>query len=428
MLRSFCTPRPMNLAYNPAQFYEAAARFLVSIHFYIRTMKNFLESLFLKPWFGGVTAVLTVLAGSLASFYTDEIKTCYWFWPFITSAQISWHASLFWLAVCSTGVSLSGSSWAQSRAARRERQALQQETGGLRDETAALKLAVRRIESLPPEGFLAEYQAMLARAFRSTIATSIETDLIIQMGHAARNTESPVVVHIEQAIRNILGVVLQLAKTYDKDRSAATMYGANIMLYRQNGFVTEVLQHRLINAGHDHPDYVGYLQAIPALSTTTAIDGCVPDPALVELVIHIPRDRQPVTVDDGSTKYPVTPGAAWSLVNREFVSFPTISSLDEWLHDWCSVDESIKSATRRYFRDGPGKNIKSFVSMPIFALSPTSDSGCIGILNIHSNQDGLLVEKGGERFSPLMEPFRQLLSILLTLARSDLAVFHESNS
>ena len=363
-------------------------------------IKDRLEAFFLKPWFGGITAVTTVMAGAFASFYSEEIK----------SFEVSAHAIYFWLAVFATGLSLSGASWAQNRSVRRERRALQSETTDLKAETSALKDAVHRIESLPPEGFLAEYQEILAHAFRST--------LVIQ----ANKSEAE---DIEQAIRNVLGGILELAKNYDKVQSNVTTYGANIMLYRRCGGDNGTLEHRLIDAGSNHPDYDGYLQVISALSTTTASSTFAADPTIVPLAIHVPKHRLPLVTDDGKTKSPVVPGAPWALVYKEFACFTSIGTLDAWLSERCSVDEAVKARVKHYFRQGPGRHIKSFASMPILALGGGENSGCIGILNIHSSQEGLLFEKGGERFSPLMEPFRQLLSILLVSAVPNLDVFRE---
>lgn len=361
--------------------------------------KDDLEALFLKPWFGGITAVTTVMAGAFASFYSNEIK----------SFELSAPSVFFWLAVCLTGISLSGASWAQNRSVRRERRALQSETRELKSETSALKDAVHRIESLPPEGFLAEYQVILGHAFRSTF-------VIQSLGSGAAD--------VEQAIRNVLGGILELAKNYDKAQ-VSTTYGANIMLYRRCHGENGKLDHRLIEAGTNHPDYDGYLQVKSALSTTTAASAFATDPNIVELAIHIPKNRTQLVTDDGKTKSPVVPGAPWALVYKEFASFTSISTLDAWLTERCSVDEAVKARVKTYFRQGSGKHIKSFACMPIFALGAGEEAGCVGILNIHSSQEGLLIEKGGERFAPLMEPFRQLLSILLMSAVPSLDVFRE---
>lgn len=361
--------------------------------------KDDLEAIFLKPWFGGITAVTTVMAGAFASFFTNEIK----------SFELSAPSVFFWLAVCLTGISLSGASWAQNRSARRERRALQSETKELKSETSALKEAVHRIESLPPEGFLAEYQVILGPAFRSTLVI---------------HSTGCNVADAEQAIRNVLGGILELAKSYDK-APATTTYGANIMLYRQCHGGDGRFDHRLIEAGHNHPDYDGYLQVASNLSTTTTVSAFARDPNIVDLAIHIPKNRSQLVTDDGKTKSPVVPGAPWALVYKEFASFTSISTLDSWLAERCSVDEAVKARVKAYFRQGAGKHIKSFACMPIFALGAEDEAGCVGILNIHSSQEGLLVEKGGERFAPLMEPFRQLLSILLMSVVPDSDVFRE---
>ena len=115
--------------------------------------------------------------------------------------------------------------------------------------------------------------------------------------------------------------------------------------------------------------------------------------------------------------HPVLPGAAWAFVHREFAGFDTIEKLDRWLEERCSAAGQNKERIRQYFRQGgTGAHIQSFASMPLLALGPASDSARpLGVLNLHSEQPGLAAERGGDRLSPLMEPFRMMLSILLTV-------------
>jgi hypothetical protein len=171
-----------------------------------------------------------------------------------------------------------------------------------------------------------------------------------------------------------------------------------------------------------HPDFDGVLELVLALSTTSAQPGFGPDPAVAPLLIHVPRDKDPVQVDGLRRLFPVLPGAAWAFVYNEYAGFPSIGLLDEWLDNRCSAEKHLIEQIRDYFRTGPGRNIRGIASMPIPAA--TKDAHLekpVAVLNLHSDREGLLVQKGGERFGPLLEPFRLLLSILLAKRMAQLS-------
>lgn len=364
------------------------------------TLGDRFEWLFLRPWYGGVTAVLTVMTGALASFFTDDIKANWVPFPFLSSGQLSWPATAFWICLGLVGVSLSGTQWAQSRAGAR----IRAELGGRADR---LDEAISRIESLPPEGFLAAFQRLLGRAVRSTIA-----------GTGANDASQAAA-----AIRNVLWCILDLVRAYDKVQPVPC-YCANIMYFHSatDRIPTHVVTTRPVQ--QNHPDYDGWLILETSWSTTTLCDGGIEiDPDVPALLLPIPKDKSPLVDANGREKYRVMPGAPWSFVKEQFAGFVSIASFYEWLENRCSEDGGTIKDTEEYFRSGKGKHIKSFVSMPLI-LPPTDggkderDGRCIGVLNIHSVGEGLLKEKGGQRFAPICEPFLLLLSILVEIARS----------
>ena len=373
---------------------------MLYIQIFLNRIQDWFEKFFLNPIVGGSVGTAAVIAGAIASFYTDEIKDAHNFALF-SNGQVSWHATIFWVAVVFSWVGLTGGPWAQGRAAKREREALQTERKLLSD-------AIGRIESLPPEGFLAEYQEMLITATRTTVA--ITTSRLA-------TTEK-----YEQAIRNVLGAVLGLAKSYDKTRNAKAVYHANIMLYFPDGDAGENPVFSFGGGGITHPDHSGYLQLIPALSTTTNSVEFSEDTSVKAIGIHIPKRVEALAVDGGKMKYQFLPGATWAFVRQEFAGFPAIQDLENWLNERCAVDEYVKESVRSYFRHGDGKEIKSFVSIPLFKILATGQEQpeIYGVLNLHSEHEGILKEKGGERFTPLMEPFRQLLFILIEFRKASI--------
>jgi hypothetical protein len=362
----------------------------------LRTVSDKLESLFLHPFYGGVTAVLTVMTGSLASFFTEDIKASLIPFFLIRNGQFSGTATSFWICLVLVGISLSGTQWAQSRSSGRARKEL-----GLRADE--LRKAISRIESLPPEGFLAEFQKLIGSATRSTIA-----------GVAARGEM------LDKAVRNVLGSILELAKKYDKKADAC--YCANVMIYRSHGWKVARQDDCVTfkDGVESHPDYDGFLELIISLSTTTSEPDFGPDPEVPHLVLPISAVIDPILNTRGSGKHPVLPGAPWSYVYQQFSGFVSIERLFDWLDNRCSGDAHMVQEAMSYFRSGKGKHIKSFASMPIIRPSASvvdTATQCIGVINIHSSEEGLLQEKGGERFAPLCEPFLILLSILLSSNR-----------
>lgn len=345
-----------------------------------------LEEWLLKPVTGGATAALTVLAGAFASFFQKEIETHLLLWPWADASSISWKATTFWFSVFAVGFLLGGSQWAQSRQTRRGR--------------IELDGAIRRIESLPPENFLTEYQALLRRASNSVLVGATQSDGI----------ES-----IDQAVRNVLQAIIGVVRAYDTPSQSA-FYAANVMLYRAERPLEAKKAVDFVDNIVGHPDYDGLLELIQSLSTSEHEANSGPDRHVSELIVPVPRDITPVRNKNMVEMHPVLPGAAWAFVRREFAGFDTIEKLDHWLEERCSASGQNKERIRAYFgKGGAGAHIQSFASMPLFALGPAGETARpLGVLNLHSEQPGLAAERGGDRLSPLMEPFRMMLSILLT--------------
>ena len=203
-----------------------------------------LELILLHPGYGGITAVVMVMTGALASFYPDDIKANLTTYFIVPHGSFSITATAFWFCVLMIGISLSGTQWAQSTANRRVREDLSKRANELRD-------AISRIESLPPENFLADFQRLIGRAVRSTIA-----------GHSTSPAEP-----VDQAIRNVLGSILELVKSYDK-REPPPCYCANIMIFRDHGDVLaqKPKPYAVKSGAENHLDYDGCLEVVADLS------------------------------------------------------------------------------------------------------------------------------------------------------------------
>jgi hypothetical protein len=356
-------------------------------------LPSWLDKFLVGPFAGALTAVITVLAG--ATFQDDILTTVLHPWPLYP--MFLWKASIFWLTIILVALLMGGTQFARANAAKRARARVDTQVGNLES-------LVHRIESLPPESFLSRYQELLRQAGSSTF--------LVLAGQATRQ-------QIESAIRNVLGAIVELARDYDK-RIDEAIYAANVMLFRSDGNLEAPAPVSFGALTMPHPEHDGVLELIPALSTTTANADLGPDMDVAPLLIQIPKNKASTMDRNLNPRFPVLPGAAWAFVYCEYAGFPTIAQLDEWLEHKCSASQELIKGIRDYFASGAGKNIKSFASMPILPPSRAAHRLPLGVLNLHSDRDALLAIKGGERFGPLLEPFRLLLSLLLTLRMAHL--------
>ena len=359
------------------------------------------EAIASHPFFGGLTAFVTIMAGALASFFTDDIRNN--LTPFVFSDSVSLKASAFWACVIMAGVFLGGGQWAQNRRASRT--------------TRELGVMINRLQTLPADGYLPSYQSCYRVAASNAFAIIYSTN--------------PTVAQIEATIRTVLGAILETAR--DFDRNAGVDYYANIMLWRPNGLGLEAKSPlHLVTFVKNDPNVAGLLELIPELSTSTA-NGTTPtgnvtpydrDQNISAITLPIPNDPAPVRDSKFLLRYPILPGAPWAFIGKMFASYENISQLFQWLDNSSSTDLHTIAKIKNYFISGDGKHIRSFGSMPI--LLPTEDALTsedlpLGVLNLHSTKEDLLQDNGQTLFAPLLEPFLILLSILL-LKREEIKI------
>lgn len=360
-----------------------------------RNFKYIVEDFAGHPYFGAFTAIVTVLAGGLASFFTDAIKESYW--PFFVG-PISWGATGFWLAVGLAGTCLGAGQWAQAQ----------------KSDRAAKKLEsmVAKLETLPTGGFLPEW--------KETCRIALQDCCISLMNPKGTIAE------LEQRIRNVLGSIAIIAQQYDK--AGEVEYAASIMLWRRCDDAFHV------NLECSEPVVVapwfqgdrraqGVLELIPSLSTAYngAASNFLKDPKAVPLVLPVPNDTSVVYDQLNKVRTPVLPGATWAFVHTAFAQFPDVREFARWIDDETSIDAHAAKRMKDYFRESEGKHIQSFGSVPILvkSFSGTEQPIHVGVLNLHSAETGLLADNGQTLFVPLLEPFLVVLSVLL-LQREDM--------
>lgn len=359
------------------------------------------ERICTHPLFGGITAVVGVIAGVIAGIYPGEIKDsfltpCLW-----KPCSVSWWATWFWILVAVFGVCFAGTQWAQIRANSRA--------------THALQSLVTRIFTLPPEGFLAQFQALFEPAAAISVATLLKANPVASKAE------------VEKAIRFVLGNLATLARHFDGNPHDS-VYSANIMLYRDRAQLKQqqavdrikgILRFTDVN---DHvTSFPGVLELVQVFSTTTNAEDYSPDLSVPSLALPVPEQADKIIY--GKKKYKVLPGAPWAFKYRQYASFPTIETFINFCKEHCDFAAAVIEAIETYFASGDGSKVKSFASLRLIPPTASGDKPTpVGIVNIHRDSEGILTGRGqtddGGRtgahlFIPLTEPLRVLLVLLI---------------
>lgn len=369
------------------------------------------ENTFTNPLLGAFTSVIGVIVGVIGSLYPEIIKNT--FFSFCIERQCitskdTFISAVFWISVSGFGLFFWGIQGAQMKRST-------QVTNELKNKSEELQGLVTRLLTLPPEGFLGKFQGL----FRPALAISL----------AAILEESVTREQIECAIRFVLGSLAALAKAFDGDPSNS-VFNANIMVFRsKEDLMPNPAEKQRIESIIIFSDefnsidfYQGVLELIPEFSTTSEAKGYEIDSSICAIALPIPIIKD-VTIY-GQRKHKVLPGAPWSFVHNTYSCFHTIKEFTDWCHDHCDFTDTVKIAIKDYFESGSGVEVKSFASLPILPATPEikASQKPLAVLNIHRNAEGILTgrgklndstELGMQLFTPLTEPFRLLLALLL---------------
>lgn len=342
------------------------------------------------PFISGIAATVAVLTGSFASFFTPAIRETIGLPGDTTKPNIfsldnfHWHneSGVFLLFV-----SLSVLLFAWSKSSDTESQNTKH-----KELSSLVEQLVERLQRLPSDDFLQVFQMSFASAFTIALATTV--------AESGENKEDRLL-RIDKAIRDILSAIIGLAIEFDEERGAK--YSANIMLYDKDGWdekklaLTMDITH-LKKEAHD-----GTLTLFRKLSTTSKNQESEPDLDVAEIAVPVHKP------EEAKDKVNLLAGAPKAFRDNRYYRIPSQEDLFKWL-DEKFADANQSRKTKDYFSTGPGKDIKSFVSIPIQA-SPQQELP-VGVLNIHRSTAGLL-EGGEKHFLPIVSPFIQLISYLL---------------
>jgi hypothetical protein len=284
-----------------------------------------------------------------------------------------------------------------------------QERSDLDQSLKKLDTAVKRLNTLPNEAFLPSFQDSYGEAFAVAVLTIASPEVLKAQ--------------VDAAIRAVLAALADTARDFDGGKNDA-VYRAHLMLFRpreMRSLVSDSLGLPTISS--QHLEYAGALETVVELSTSLTARGDI-DAALVTIHLPIPAEGMDYfDADLGRTRSSLVPGAATSYVKGTFDSFATIDDFLARLKE-SSLDRTHVGAIQRHFVEGPGRDIKSFATLPVMDLTLSgveSEEEAIGrtaarplaVLVLQSSAIGLLADNGATLFAPLAGPFLNLLAMLL---------------
>lgn len=343
-----------------------------------------------------VYTFLLVVSGTILALWPGTIKPSI---P-LEGEWLAWLPRVFWAIIALTILLfLAKEHWRN-----RHTEKLQEAAAAVRDAyEKELKKLLADLKTMPSKDFL----DIAKENFQATYASFRET---LEHDDSAPDKQGK----LEQGIRRILRSIVILASEFEPGFGLYNRYAVNVMLFHSiddtlSAANRELLGDRLVFC--DESTKIGGLGAVLDLKTqmSTTLEGSgEPDDSLVHgFTLPIP-----LTGHSGAKTriIPGAPTAAWFGAEQAMNDTRT-------MHEFCRVHgdftEQVLNEIKDYFDQGHGKDIRSFICMPLYGSCPIEDSAgvlvdkrlLVGVLNIHSDQTGLLSDEN--------EPFAEYI---LTLA------------
>lgn len=293
-------------------------------------------------------------------------------------------------------------------------------------ETGRLKKLVERLETLPPDGFLQQFQNLYKEVAYLPLMTWSED-------RVARED-------LARAIRSVLAALADLAHQFD-GAAEGKRYVANLMLCRTklqlsalSSAERDQLEKRLVFCPDlPHPKLSGLaavLDLAPELSSDFQNDADSADRTPM-IALPVPSQHSVDLGPEHGRRYTVLPGAPYVAAMHQYVAFESIRALLSWCTEKADLTRATCREINQFFHNGAGANVRSFISIPICmtvekdAPFPEQFGGlpldigtdrredCLAVLNIHSQSENILGGSGYSMFVPIVEPFIRVLALLL---------------
>lgn len=360
--------------------------------------------------FGQAIALFAAIwLGVIAEDHTGEIWQALHVWQWRPGQPVLWYAVAFYACLAAA----LGISWWAHRVSdrdRREQDARRTEAEArllARSEDLATQSAALRelVQTLPPKDILTRWarHAQKLHEFRDQVARLNLAD----PASAGR---------IREAIRGVLGGIIKVVRVYE-NAPPSTVMAANLMVFvprhgllALDGDRQREIEESLTFAGPGMTLHSvdGILALQEALSTRSDLADMGPDDRLQPMRFPIPTERE---LEDGRTR--VLPGAPTAWASRVASRFYSQDELLDWCRTRGAYPPGVTEQLRGYLRSDSGRAVQSFLSLPMPDDPATRNP--IGVLNVHSDQPGLLRNRQPEEsLFVMLQPALTLLSSFLS--------------
>lgn len=338
-----------------------------------------------QPWFSALTASLGAIVGLFGSIFSTEIKSAF---PFAVGANFIWQAAVFYLFLALFAYCF--------------RLQMQGQSASLSESSDKLE---RLIRTLPPDGFLRKYEQLVVRAGGE----------VVRAGDPAVKDDG-----VREAAQVVLSALVLLAKMFDGNPKSGR-YAINLMLFESAPVAADQLPGwskgiSMWERGRSLDNLAGLLVLDKGLALVLSGD----DSEELALDEHVRPLKLPVLraefFTDKQGRLNVLPGApyAFCFPNETELCTETKSFVESW-RLMSGLRPEIADEMAEYFNSSDGKLVRSFVALPV--LEPPDSVGAqpnvVGVVNIHSDQTGILQEGGKDLFFPLATTFTLMLGALV---------------
>lgn len=222
---------------------------------------------------------------------------------------------------------------------------------------------------------------------------------------------------IEALIRLVLNALLTLVNKFDRANDG-TQYGLNIMIFQdfsKKDINPEKYKNNILFIENETD--INKLHGVLELNIQFSVSSISTDESnnnndanLRPITLPIPKESK-VSVGNNYSKTlsRVLPGAPIAFVENKMSRFTDSTKIVEWCENEGDFTFKVKTQIEQYFCKDNYYYMKSFLSLPL----PNYSSSMKGVLNIHSNQKGLLENENIKQFIIIVDPFLQELINLI---------------
>lgn len=341
-----------------------------------------------SPAFAALTASAAALVGLLGSVYQNEIVASFPLTLLGPYRGFSWRALVFWLSL----FGLAGLVYLRQKADDAVRDTMVKTTEGAEQTSRRIE---EFVQTLPPRAFQSKLASAVAVVHKAVSTASPRT-----AGDAVSDESLAVVARV------ILHSIATLAFVYDDQPlvdGQPSIYSANVMMFVPRERVTVDLTIAFLPVDFDRKQLRGVLELRTDLSCTSAsLDGTDVDTSIPSLILPVPL------LTERNGRAAALPGAPFALLTLQTAGYDDTATLGDWCREKGDFPPSVVEELHSYFVNGPGRAIRSFISMPL--ITPSGDA--IAIANIHANRPGLLGPRLERRdtFQALLTPVVQDLT------------------